>query len=133
MHNLLNVLSAATKPATPNFDKNLLLNKINNLRFSVDTFHSYVTILGAGVIAGFICRRYLKLLIVSGLLAVLVIKSLEKQSLLKIHWSAITELIGIDHSLTVEQVLQEIYEIAAKNIYLSLAGVFGFLIGYRAG
>lgn len=114
-------------------NKKFILDKLSQAKFSVDGFHSYVTLLGVGVIIGFVCGRYFKLLLVSALLAVLVIKGMEKQSLLKINWIALTSMFGFSPNLTLEQAAQEVYILLTNNIYFTLTGFIGFIIGYRAG
>lgn len=110
-----------------------LSKNLADLKLSISTFHSYLTFLGIGVIVGFISKRYFKFLFACALISLLIIKGLEYQFILKIDWKSITESVGLDTNLTIEEWISSIYALLIKNIYLSVTAAVGFLIGYRAG
>ena len=104
-----------------------------SLRFSLSEINSYVAIFGAGVIIGFISRRFFSLVLLSLLISLIIVKGLELQNVLKIDWTMITSYLGFDTNVSLGEVFKDIYDLAAQNVYLTITAVTGFLIGYRAG
>ncbi len=115
-----------------NLDKLNIAEKVSNVKFSLSDVHSYITFLGIGVIIGFISRRYFRFLTSGLLVAILLIKALEYQHVLKIDWDLINSTLGFRADLSLESWALEIYAWAKSNIYLTAAGFIGFFIGYRA-
>lgn len=105
---------------------------MTDLKLSLSEFQNYITVLGIGVIIGFISNRYMKFTILTFLVALLIIKALEYQFFLKIDWQNISQSLGIDTSATLEEWFSAVYSLVSHNIYLTAAGLVGFLIGYRA-
>lgn len=112
--------------------KEEVMKKILSLKFSLENLHIYLSVLGLGVISGFILRRYFRLLLVSFLISFFILKGLEFQKLVKIEWKFMWDTFGLDPNTSFEELAKEVYKFVTTNIYLSLAGCLGFFIGYRA-
>ena len=110
-----------------------IIARAASLRFSLGEMHSYMSVFTAGVVVGFIGKRFFSLVVLSVLVALFMVKGLESQNVLKIDWAAITSYFGVDISLSLNELFGDVYRLAVENIYLTGTAVVGFLIGYRAG
>ena len=110
-----------------------IIEKMCDLKFSFDQFHIYLMLLGFGSLVGFVTKRYLRLIFVSLVVALLIIKGLESQHIINVDWVTLTKQLGLSIDLSFEDALKNMYNFAVNNVYFSLTIFLGLLIGYRAG
>ncbi len=110
-----------------------IIEKMCDLKFSFDQFHIYLMLLGFGSLVGFVTKRYLRLIFVSLVVALLIIKGLESQHIINVDWVTLTKQVGLSIDLSFEDALKNMYNFAVNNVYFSLTIFLGLIIGYRAG
>ena len=110
-----------------------IIEKMCDLKFSFDQFHIYLMLLGFGSLVGFVTKRYLRLIFVSLVVALLIIKGLESQHIINVDWITLTKQVGLSIDLSFEDALKNMYNFAVNNVYFSLTIFLGLIIGYRAG
>lgn len=86
---------------------------------------------GAGVLAGILVKKYLRLFILSGIICFFTIKGLEYKHVLSIDWGVLNEIFGLAPSATLDQAAFLLYSWAIGNIYEAIASVVGFIIGLK--
>ncbi len=86
---------------------------------------------GAGLLAGILVKKYLRLFILSGIICFFTIKGLEYKHVLSIDWGVLNEIFGLSPSATLDQTALLLYGWAASNVYEAIAGVVGFIVGLK--
>lgn len=82
---------------------------------------------------GFLFRKYLKVIFISLIMSLLIIKGLEYYKVLDIDWEALNTLLGFEPQMTLKDLGDKIVEWVRSNMVLSISCVLGFLIGYKLG
>lgn len=94
--------------------------------------HSVVCFL-AGFTSGFLLKKYLKLLLVGTIIALLMLKGFEWYRIITIDWATLNTTLGFQPTDTVEIMIAAWYGWLKAHMLISSAIVVGFLIGYKLG
>ena len=88
---------------------------------------------GAGVVAGFVLKKYVKFLFFLGIALLISLKWLEFNEIVSVNWDNLQDFIGVQIGGDVNQILQDIFRWMTENIVVFLASLFGFLLGNKLG
>lgn len=82
---------------------------------------------------GFFFKRYFKTFFLGALLFMLIIKILEYNAFVTIHWDSVQTALGLAGKGNLPQLTELAVEWVKKNALLFGASLVGFLIGYKLG
>ena len=118
-----------------------LMENIKNLNFkgilsNIEAYHfnwMHMGLFGAiGFFAGLLCKKYLKMFLVSFVVGVALILVLE-YSFHIISWETVNTMLGNDPAQVVNGCVQNILAYAKQNVSLVVVGIIGFFVGYQVG
>ncbi|MCK4499345.1 hypothetical protein KAU11_02535 [Candidatus Babeliales bacterium] len=106
---------------------------IGGLDLSISELGRAATYLGIGVVAGLLCRKYLRFVITVAVVSFLIIKGLEHRQVLTVDWSALNTMIGFEPTATFESILNMLFDWVKEQSLIAISALIGFFIGYKAG
>lgn len=80
---------------------------------------------------GFLFKKYLKYLLVSVILAIILIKGMEYYKILDIDWEALNTFLGFKPTATIGAISKLGIDWIKNNLVVSISAVLGFLLGYK--
>lgn len=86
---------------------------------------------GAGVLFGILVKKYLRLLLLSAIICFFTIKGLEYKHILNIDWGVMNEMFGLRPTTSLEELAMLLYHWSITNIYESISGAVGFVVGFK--
>lgn len=100
---------------------------------SVKELSHALAYLGVGVVAGLLFKKYLKLVITSLIVAILILKGMEYRQIIMVDWVALKAVFGFEPAATLESVGSLLYDWLREQSLLAMSTLIGFIIGYKAG
>ncbi len=88
---------------------------------------------GIGFAFGFLFKKYFKFVFFTILTAMAVILILEYNKILTIDWLALNVFLGFDPASDFGVILNSIFDWIKTNLIKFIAGLVGFLVGYKLG
>ena len=116
-----------------------LMDNLKNLNFrgvldNINAYHfnwAHMGLFAAiGFFSGLLCKKYLKMFLISLFVGALLIGALEYFFHI-IHWDALNNLIGNDPAQAVTNFMHGIVAYAQQNVSLMICLIIGFFIGYQ--
>ena len=86
---------------------------------------------GIGILAGFVIKKYLRLMLLSAIICFFVIKGLEFQHVLNIEWGTLNQFFGLKPSTTLNEIAILLYAWSASHPNESIPGGVGIFIGFN--
>ena len=87
----------------------------------------------AGLVFGFLVKRYARQTIFLCILFIALLIGLDYLNLVAVDWAAIKSFLGLTSDGTLEGVIQKYFQWGKEHIAIVFAGVLGFLVGYKVG
>jgi len=88
---------------------------------------------GLSFASGYLFKKYFKIVFVSLIVTVFVIKALEYGHFLIIDWTAIKTFLGMDGAADFNTIVNRCFDWMKDHLLLFIASVIGFLVGYKLG
>lgn len=83
--------------------------------------------------AGFLFKKYFKLLFICLVVALFMIKSMEYAKFLVIDWTAVKSFFGITGGSDFNTLTNRCFDWIKEHLLLFIASTIGFLVGYKLG
>lgn len=87
----------------------------------------------ASFVAGFLFKKYFKIIVISLVVTALVLKFMEYNAFVTIHWDAMRTFVGLEPTADFSKIFNIGIEWVKNNVLLFIAGLVGFLIGFKLG
>ncbi|HLB40654.1 MAG TPA: hypothetical protein VJJ83_02595 [Candidatus Babeliales bacterium] len=111
--------------------KQRLDNYLNTLDLSTDRIIELCTIMGIGFFAGFIFKKYSRLVLAALILFILGTLTLESFNLVSVQWLNVKVLLGIQPHTSVGSLFDSYIVWLKMHLLSVISGFIGFLVGYR--
>lgn len=86
-----------------------------------------------GMIFGFTCKKYCKIMLITVGVTIAVIKGLEYQNLLTLDYAGFKTFIGVDSAATFSSFGSDALTWIKENMVATTCTALGFLIGFKLG
>ena len=83
--------------------------------------------------SGYLFKKYFKIVFISLIVTVFVIKALEYGHFLTIDWMAIKTFLGLDGASDFNTIVNRCFDWIKDHLLLFISAVVGFLVGYKLG
>lgn len=83
--------------------------------------------------SGYLFKKYFKIVFISLVVTLFVIKALEYGHFLTLDWAAIKAFVGIDGTSDFNTLVNRCFDWIKDHLLLFIASVIGFLVGYKLG
>ncbi len=102
---------------------------------SIDEISAATVLFGVGIIAGFIIKKYFKLVLFGTVCVILSVRWLELRGLVTIDWALVNQSFGVEALPTaqVQEILKSSFEWAKVHVASTISALIGFYLGFRAG
>ena len=107
-----------------------LWEKVN---LSSETFVRFGTYVAIGFFAGFLLKKYFNVMVFLLLSAILIVLGLEYLGIVTIDWISMRAVLGIHANVTVGAMLTSWFIWIKMHLTMVIAGMIGFIIGYKLG
>ena len=99
---------------------------------STEVVRGGLTLFG-GMFLGVLSKKYFKIMFVTTVVTVAVIKGLEYQNLLTLDYTGFKNFIGVDQAITLNSLAGDIFGWIKGNLVAAVCLVIGLLIGLKIG
>ena len=89
--------------------------------------------LGVGFIVGYFLKKYFKYVLLSLVVIIVAAFILDYSSIIHIDWVRIREILGIAPTDTIDSIFNVAIDWVKANIFVTVAAIVGFLLGYKLG
>lgn len=106
---------------------------LHEFNYSWDNISNLAIGFGGGFLLGFLIKRYARhtiflLIILAGALV-----ALDYVQLITINWASLRDFIGLTSDHTSLTIIQNGFSWAKEHISITIAGMIGFIIGFKIG
>ncbi len=106
------------------------MQKVNLADVNWKEIGSYMVV---GFVAGFLTKRYLRGVILIGIIVVVALKGLEYYHLIEINWEHVQSLAGVTGVDGMKGIFETTLALIRNNLTIAISSIIGFVVGYKIG
>jgi len=92
-----------------------------------------LSFLCVGFFTGFMLKKYFRYFFIVTLLIIFILLVMDRFGVILINWHNLQQVTGIDPQSTVQESLENFFNMVRDNLAVALSVIIGLMIGYRVG